>query len=385
MSEARLADALARLEQNKNLRLPLRSRDLLGRLSLRFWWRRQVKWQVELNNAVADAVSALREITARQQHDIDAAAFATQDQLRAELEQLRRSEANLTSGLNQRLYSAIGGLRTEISDLRLRLSDKAESDDVIDKRLTAIEATLAELSSCAHEARLRHAQVDLFLDRARATARDERPRASVPQRSAYLELAVAELLDGPAERTRTERSGFLPVIAQAREGGAFGPVFDAAPGRGEWLDLLRGADIPSRAASANPVVVRHCAEQGHAVAENDPLAELAEIGGRSLGAVVAFRYAERLSPDELARFVDLAGRALLPGGVLIVQTPEADAARDPFARAPIHPSFLRFLAEAAGFRRVEIQRPDPAGPTPLAELAVGEPRPASRYTLLAWM
>ncbi|HJP76807.1 MAG TPA: hypothetical protein VJ914_21240 [Pseudonocardiaceae bacterium] len=388
MSEARLADALARLEQNKNLRLPLRSRDLLGRLSLRFWWRRQVKWQVELNNAVADAVDALREITARQQ-DIDASRFATHDQLRSELEQLRRSDQNLTSGLNQRLYSAIGGLRTEISDLRLRLTDKAEGDDAIDKRLTAIEAGLAELSSSARDARLRHAQVDLFLDRARATARDEArdevPSAPVPERGDYLELAVAELLDGPSERTRTARATYLPVITQARDGGAFGPVFDVAPGRGEWLDLLRAADIPSRAASANPVVVRHCAEQGHSVAEQDPLAQLAAIGGRSLGAVLAFRYAERLSPGELARFVDLAGRALLPGGVLIVQTPATDAARDPFVRAPIDPSFLRFLAEAAGFGRVEIQRPDPSGLTPLAELATGEPRPADRYTLLAWL
>jgi hypothetical protein len=384
MSEARLADALARLEQNKNLRLPLRSRDLLGRLSLRFWWRRQVKWQVELNNAVADAVDALREITARQQ-DLDASRFATQDQLRSELERLRRSEANLSSGLNQRLYSAIGGLRTEISDLRLRLTDKAEREDAIGTRLGAIEAGLAELSSSAHEARLRHAQVDLFLDRARATPQDEAQAAPVPARGAYLELAVAELLDGPVERTRTERAGYLPVIAQARDGGAFGPVFDVAPGRGEWLDVLRAADIPSRAASANPVVVRHCAEQGHAVAEHDPLAELAAIDGRSLGAVLAFRYAERLSPGDLARFVDLAGRALLPGGVLVVQTRAADAARDPFVLAPVHPSFLRFLADAAGFRRVEIQRPDPSGLTPLAELATGEPRQADRYTLLAWL
>ncbi|HEY4020279.1 MAG TPA: hypothetical protein VGM75_16425 [Pseudonocardiaceae bacterium] len=383
MSEARLADALARLEQNKNLRLPLRSRDLLGRMSLRFLWRRQVKWQVEMNAAIVDAVAALREITARQQQEIGASTFATQDQLRVELEDLRRSDQNMLSGLNQRLYSAVGGLRTEISDLRLRLTDKTDSGEAIEARLAAIEAGLVELSSSAHEARLRHAQVDLFLDRARADARPA--ETPVPDRGTYLELAVAELLDGPAERTRTERAAYLPVITEARDSGAIGPVFDVAPGRGEWLDLLRAADIPGRAASANPVVVRHCAEQGHAVAERDPLGELAAIGGRSLGAVVAFRYAERLAPGDLARFFDLAGRALLPGGVLVVETPERDAGRDPFLRAPVHPSFLRFLAEAAGFRRVEIHRPDPAGLTPLAELSTGGPQQADRYTLLAWM
>jgi hypothetical protein len=388
MSQARLADALARLEQNKNLRLPLRSRDLPGRIGLRFLWRRLFKWQVEVNDAIVDAVAALREITERQQGQIDASGFTTQEQLRAELQELRRNDQNMMSGLNQRLYSAVGGLRTEISDVRLRLADKTDDADSIDARLAAIEAELAGLASSAHDARLRHAQVDLFLDRARSTAEPERPRPEqVPDRAAYLELAVTELLDGPAERVRGERRAYLPVITEARDNGANGPVFEVAPGRGEWLDVLRSAQVPSRSASANPVIVRHCTEQGHVVAEQDPLVELAGISGRCLGAVTAFRYAERLAPGELAQFVDLAGRTLLPGGVLVVQTLErgleGEAGRDPFLRAPVHADFLRFLAEAAGFRTVEIRRPDPAGLTPLSSLDT--PPRSDRYTLLAWM
>jgi hypothetical protein len=173
---------------------------------------------------------------------------------------------------------------------------------------------------------------------------------------------------------RALRTPHLRIITAARDAGATGPVFDAAPSRGEWLEVLRTAEIPARAASANPSVQGRCAELGFAVADNDPLNELASTPARSLGAVLAFRYAERLSPQELARFVDLAARAIQPGGVLIVETPDPDEtsagefSRDPFARAPLHPSFLRFLGEAAGFRSVEVQRSD-----------------ADRYTLLARM
>jgi hypothetical protein len=367
MSQARLADAIARLEKNKNLRLPLRSRDLLGRLNLRFLWKRQVKWQVEMNDAVVDAVRALRDLTESSQ-------FASQEQFVGELEALRRSDQNMMSGLNQRLYSAIGGLRTELGDLRLQLTDKAEGGDAVQARLSAIEASIAELTSAAHDSRLRHAQVDLFLDRARTAGSNAEPVAEVPDRSAFLEPALAELLDGPVERVRALRALPLRIIAVARENGATGPVFDAAPSRGEWLEVLRTAEIPARAASANPAVQGRCAELGFAVADNDPLRELASTAARSLGAVLAFRYAERLSPQELARFVDLAARAVQPGGVFIVETPDPDKtsagefSRDPFARAPLHPSFLRFLAEAAGFRSVEVQRSD-----------------AGRYTLLARM
>jgi hypothetical protein len=135
-------------------------------------------------------------------------------------------------------------------------------------------------------------------------------------------------------------------------------------------------------------VVRHCTGNGHDVAAADPLAALSELDGRVLGAVTAFRYVERLTPEGLARFVDLAGARLTPGGVLIVETPNPavtdDFHLDPFARQPVHPVFLRFLVEAAGFRDVEIRYPD-GGPFHAwpADLSAPAARSADRYCLVA--
>lgn len=384
MSEARLADALVRLEANRSLRLPLRSSDLLGRLAMRFLWRRTVKWQVETNLATRDAVVALRDRLHTQQSALDQLAGA--DRFRQDLEDLRRNDQNMMAGLNQRLYSAIGGIRTEMSDLRLRLTDETGAAEAVAERLSVLERRIDELVAAARDTRLRHAQLDLFLDQvriARAAGDVEVPSAVAPPRADHLELVVVELLDGPPERLRDELARFLPVVRDARATGATGPVFDMAPARGEWLDLLRSAEIPAKAASTNTFVAKHCAELGHPLETAEPLDALAGVPQHSLGAVTAFRYAERLDPGDLARFVDLAGRALQPGGVLVVRTPTgtgSDFHLDPFAVRPVHPAFLRFLAEAAGFAGVEIRYPGdgPAGDWPT------EPGPsADQYCLLA--
>ncbi|TWP52795.1 hypothetical protein FKR81_06605 [Lentzea tibetensis] len=361
MSEARLTDALVRLDQNKELRLPLRSRDLLGRLALKFLWRRQVKWQVETNNATRDGLDALRQLV----HELP------REELANEVERLKQADQNIMAGLNQRLYAAVGSLRTDIGDLRLQLVDKGEHTADVERRLAVIEEQLAELTGAARDTRLRHAQVDLFLDQVRGRGADGKKELNAPDRSDSLELPIAELLDGPAERVRTARAAYLPVV----EGR--GPVFDVAPSRGEWLEVLREAGVPAAAASANPFVVKHNAELGFQLVEADPLDALARVDRRSLGAVTAFRFVERRDPATLSRFVDLAAQALRPGGVLLIESAAGgdDFHLDPFAQRPVHPTFLRFLAEAAGFGEVRIARQDGSA------LAASAPR----FSLTAWM
>jgi hypothetical protein len=384
MSETRIAHALARLEEHHQLHLPLRRTDLLGRLALRFLWRRQLKWQIETNLAIRDALKGIEELRQAQQSRLaeltDAAGRTTQvthDELGYEVSLLQQSDQNLTAGLNQRLYSSLGRVESQLSDLRLRLAETAENADGAEQRIKALEDQLAALNSAARDVRLRHAQLDLFLDEHRAARPGTDVANTVADRNSFLELAVAELLDGPAENVRAARKPCLPIVVAAREQGATGPVFDMAPARGEWLEVLRGADVPYRAASANSLVRRHCADLGLAVEEAEPLDSLAGAAKRSLGAVTAFRYVERLDPATLARFVDLAAAALQPGGALVIETPAAngsadDVHLDPFAQRPVHPTFLRLLVDTAGFRTAEVRSRE-AGP----ELS-------DRYCLIAW-
>jgi hypothetical protein len=362
MSEARVADALARLETHHTLHLPLRRRDVFGRLALRFLWRRQLKWQVETNLAVRDAVSALSDMVrdpAAQMQGV-----VRSEQLYHELAVLHRNDQNLMAGLNQRLHSSVGRMQTQLSDLRLRFTEKVEETTELEATIKALEEQVATLASAARDVRHRHVQFDLFMDELRA-ARPDRPESGVtetiPDRNAFLELAVSALLDGPAEHVRTSRAVYLSVLTAARDKGATGPVLDMAPWRGEWWEVLHTAGIQYQSASRNDLVRQHCAGLGCPITEADPVDLLTQATPRSLGAITAFRYVERQEPAQLARFVDLASAKLQPGGVLIVETPDVhdtDFHLDPFARRPVHPDLLRFLVEAAGFSHSEIEQGD---------------------------
>jgi SAM-dependent methyltransferase len=88
---------------------------------------------------------------------------------------------------------------------------------------------------------------------------------------------------------------------------------------------------------------------------------LAGVGEGSLGGVVSFHVIEHLPAGVLDRLVRLAYRALRPGGLLILETPNplsvVVAARnfwlDPTHVRPVHPDSLKLMYELAGFDPVE--------------------------------
>lgn len=400
MSEVQLADALARLEEHHALHLPLRKRDLLGRLALRFLWRRHLKWQMDVNLAIRDAVQSVQEIARAQEARLgpiaasigDGSGLVTSDQLNHELGVLRQGDQSIVAGLNQRIYAAIGGIRREISDVRLQLTDRVETSSELELRLKAVEGELTKLASAARDLALRQVQFDLLADQLRRPAvEQDNAGVAVPERGAFIELATMELLDGTVDQARVRRLPYLPVVETARGAQRTGSVFDMLPGRGEWLEALRTSGIPAESASPNPYVVRHCATLGFDIEERDPLAALAARDRHSLAAITGFRYVERTDPSSLAQFVELAAATLRQGGVLIVETPLVRSASagdfhlDPFAQRPVHPEFLRFLVVAAGFADVEIRHvadgPLDTWQTERPEFAESR---SDRYCLVAW-
>ncbi len=108
-------------------------------------------------------------------------------------------------------------------------------------------------------------------------------------------------------------------------------------------------------------MVALCRERGLDAAPGDLFERLAAVPEASLGGVVSFHVVEHLPAPSLDRLVRLAYRALLPGGVLILETPNplsvVVAARnfwlDPTHRRPVHPESLQLLYELAGFDPIE--------------------------------
>jgi len=167
----------------------------------------------------------------------------------------------------------------------------------------------------------------------------------------------------PAEIARGQRF-YLELLRDLP-----GPVLDVGCGRGEFLELLKAEGIASSGVESNPVSVEAARARGLAVEGADALQLLGGRPAGQLGAVVAFQVVEHWPPEGIFRFLQLARRALAPGGLLVAETINVDSLSalkafylDPTHVRPVPADALRFLAEAAGFTdaRIEYRSPLPA-------------------------
>ena len=172
----------------------------------------------------------------------------------------------------------------------------------------------------------------------------------------YLELE--RRYRGTEEEIRERIAAYRPFLNDLPAGA---PVLDLGCGRGEALALLRDWGLAGRGVDSSARMVQLCRDRGLEAEVGDLFTVLAGLPEGSLGGVVSFHVIEHLPAPALDRLVRLAYRALRPGGMLILETPNplsvVVAARnfwlDPTHVRPVHPESLKLMYELAGFDPVE--------------------------------
>ena len=145
-------------------------------------------------------------------------------------------------------------------------------------------------------------------------------------------------------------------------------VLDVGCGRGEFLGMLRERGVSGRGLDANHEMVAVCRERELDVVEGDAVGYLDSIPDGSLGGLIATQVVEHFRTDYLMRFLELAYHKLRPDSTVILETLNVDSwsaffgpyLRDITHDRPLPPETLRFLLEASGFQRVELQFSSPA-------------------------
>lgn len=145
-----------------------------------------------------------------------------------------------------------------------------------------------------------------------------------------------------------------PYVALAKD---HQPLFDAGCGRGELLVAAREAGIGANGCDTNERSVADLKARGIDVALAGIPECFANIGDGTLGSIAALHVVEHLPVDALFALFREAARTLRSGGLLMIETPNAESLlvgasdfwRDPTHIAPRHPAALTLLGREHGF------------------------------------
>lgn len=146
-----------------------------------------------------------------------------------------------------------------------------------------------------------------------------------------------------------------------------GPIFDLGCGRGEWLALMAAEGWAVRGVDSSEVAVSEARTHGLDVELGDLVEALEACPEKSLAGVTAFQVVEHLPFSRITALMHAAFRALAPGGILLLETPNPENLQvatygfwmDPTHRHPIPPPLIMDLSFHVGFRDGSILRKNP--------------------------
>ncbi|MCL7929590.1 glycosyltransferase [Halomonas llamarensis] len=175
---------------------------------------------------------------------------------------------------------------------------------------------------------------------------------------------------GEKDAIKERLTVYVPLLAPIMARYPDAQVVDLGSGRGEWLELMRENGWPAKGIDTNESMAQACNESGLLVEVNDALTALQQTESDSLAAVTGFHIAEHIPFDSLVTLIQEIHRALLPGGVLIIETPNPENLTvglwsfylDPTHKHPLPPPLLHFVATDSGYAEANILRLN--GPQP---------------------
>jgi O-antigen chain-terminating methyltransferase len=310
-----------------------------------------LSWQIRFNEELLGAVAGLAEEVEQREHGYRAA--------------LATAEA------------VIDRLEGAAADVELRQRRADEQQRRIEQLSVELQAAHAEIREMRGrlDATLYAARVALPADA--APARLQMLSRELDPSHAALYLDLENTFRGTREAVRALAEDYLPDLAEAG-----GPVLDIGSGRNEWLELLHEHGIEARGVDTNEAFVADAHARGLDAVQADALEYLNSVPDGSLGAVTAFHVAEHLDLESLLALLGRAARALRPGGLLLLETPNPTNIRvgasafyiDPTHLKPLHPQFLEFLVLREGFVSAEVRY---VHPTDLHDVELPVPEDAS--------
>ncbi len=339
-------------------------------------WAQRLIWAVVApwlakHDAIGRALADQLASTAGAQRQVTRSLDTTLTLLRDELEALRTFQSTLVVWAQQitpyvdTKDREVTGLIRRVNENPVRLLERTMG--LIQQRQVAMKRELERLGgetpATAADSSVT-TQTDSQMDAPGDTSRATQPALTSGPGSldAFKYVGFEQAFRGSEADIATRLEGYCDRFAGACD------VLDIGCGRGEFLGMLRDRGVTARGLDANREMVAICRDRDLDVAEGDAVSYLESLADASLGGIIATQVVEHFTSDYLLRFLDVAYHKLRVDSTIILETLNVDSwsaffgpyLRDITHERPIPPDTLRFLLEASGFQRLELQFSSPA-------------------------
>jgi SAM-dependent methyltransferase len=269
--------------------------------------------------------------------------------------------AEQQAGFEQRLAEQQAGFEQRLAEQRAGFEQRlAEHDRTIERLLGEIAILKLRLSQAAD------AGAPAAVTGPDHDGTTEPPVAPTDD---ALYIALESHFRGAPEAIRERLAYYLPLVReQTAWRRAAVPVVDIGCGRGEWLSLLADREgIVGFGVDLNRHNIRAGQTAGLHLVQADALRWLQAQPADSIGLVTSFHLIEHLPFETLGRLLREIARVLVPGGLLILETPNPEnlvtAATnfhmDPTHLRPLPPNLMQFLVDYHGFTSIQLHRLHP--------------------------
>jgi SAM-dependent methyltransferase len=244
------------------------------------------------------------------------------------------SVLKLVDALSERADAGLGRLEQLLGELHPRVEAQGRRESELEERLTRLERRERDSAP-----------------RGVPVAATDEPRGQ-PVFPDY--FAYESRMRGATELVREKQRAYVKDFRGAA------PVIDLGSGRGEFLLLLREAEIEAKGVDVDADMVAYARGEGLEVEHTGAVEYLEGLADGSLGGIFAAQLLEHLPASTVVRLLELAAAKLRSGGLLVAETinPLSPIAlRNYFAdlthAQPLVPETLELLARQAGFASVE--------------------------------
>lgn len=249
---------------------------------------------------------------------------------------------DLLHGLRGDVAAARADLRADIETVQRDLSAALASEGAKLRELVLIAAKRNDALIAA---------LDQKIETVAVRVRDAVNPGVTASQPDVLYRRIEDALRGGEAEVRADVAHYVRLAA------AHQPVLDAGCGRGEFLAMCREQGITARGVDLNERSVADLKQRGFDVALAGVPECFASIGDGSLGGILAMQVVEHLPVEALFALFREAARVLRGGGLLMIETPNAESLamsasdfwRDPTHLAPRHVAALTVLAREHGF------------------------------------